>query len=314
MGNDEVRVVCEAAVPADAVLEAIKRELREFNRAANPEYWALRGLPENEPQPLHVVAYDASGAVAGGLIATTCFAWLDIDIMSVREKDRRRGIGRRLVAAAEKEALRRGCRYASVDTMSFQAPTFYEQLGYEVAGTFADRDGHGHTKYFFTKTLGRDGPRAAERAPVTIVRAGPERRALAEHAVRAVHGRAEIDDAALAAYVADPACVLLAAVAEGRAVGSVNGYALRHPHRRESQFLLYELDVVPEWRGRGVGTALVGAFTDTARDAGASEVWVLTNASNAAAMAAYRRCGLRRIHGDDAMLRLALAPPRAPEA
>jgi GNAT superfamily N-acetyltransferase len=147
-----VRIVAETA--AEPVLEAIRAQLRAFNREANPAFYALRDLPENAPRALHVVAYDAAGGVAGGLIGSTCLDWLDIDILAVRAGDRGRGIGRRIVRAAEAEAVARGCRYAAVDTADFQAPGFYGKLGYAVAGKFEDRDGLGHAKWFFTRRIG----------------------------------------------------------------------------------------------------------------------------------------------------------------
>ena len=149
----EVRIVTHPGAAAEPDLEAIRSELRAFNRAANPAYFALRDLPANGPRALHVVAYDAAGGIAGGLIGSTCLAWLDIEILAVRAGERRRGIGRRLVRAAESEAVLRGCRYAALDTTDFQAPGFYERLGYAVAGTFEHRVGEGHTKFFFTRTL-----------------------------------------------------------------------------------------------------------------------------------------------------------------
>ena len=36
---------------------------------------------------------------------------------------------------AEREAIRRGCRGAWLDTYSFQARGFYERLGYTIFGT-----------------------------------------------------------------------------------------------------------------------------------------------------------------------------------
>lgn len=153
MSDRTPRIVAEPTVARDDVLEAIRRELRAFNRAANPAFFSLRDLPENAPRPLHVVAYDADGAVSGGLLGETCLTWFDIDIVAVRECDRRRGLGSRLVRAAEAEAVARGCRWVSVDTMEYQAPAFYEKLGYSVVGRFEDRDGHGHAKYFLTRRI-----------------------------------------------------------------------------------------------------------------------------------------------------------------
>lgn len=50
--------------------------------------------------------------------------------------DRLRGqdVGTRMMAEAESEARRRRCRAIVLYTISFQAPGFYEKLGYRVFG------------------------------------------------------------------------------------------------------------------------------------------------------------------------------------
>ena len=142
--------------------------------------------------------------------------------------------------------------------------------------------------------------------PVTVFRAGPEHRLLARQAVKEVHGRGSFDEESLGAFLSDQSSYLLLAVEAGTVVGSLNGYALRHPQRKERQFLLYEIDVREGWRRQGIGKELVTTFVDTARRARAFEVWVPTNASNAAAMALYRACGLTQRNPDDVLFSLAL--------
>jgi GNAT superfamily N-acetyltransferase len=96
----------------------------------------------------------------------------------------------------------------------------------------------------------------------------------------------------VAEFLADSARYLLLATEQDRVLGSLNGYALRHLYRREPQFLLYEIDVRPECRNRGIRKALVESFM---------EVWVLTDEANPAALKMYTACGLRR-QGRDQML------------
>lgn len=142
--------------------------------------------------------------------------------------------------------------------------------------------------------------------PVMISRVSPSTVHLARQAIREIEKRPSIDEDALAVFLADPSCYLLVAVVDDQVVGSLRGYALRRLERPQPQFLLYELGVKEAWRGQGIGTGLVAAFIDEARAAGAFEVWVLTNESNPAAMAAYRKCGLERCNPDDVMLSLVL--------
>jgi ribosomal protein S18 acetylase RimI-like enzyme len=139
-----------------------------------------------------------------------------------------------------------------------------------------------------------------------IVRAGVAELKLAVEAVREVHEREPLDRAAVEEFLADSSHYLLLALEHGRVAGSLNGYALKHPDRREPAFFLYEIDVREECRNRGIGKALVNRFVAEARSAGAFEVWVLTNQSNGPAMTMYEHSGLSRPNGDDVMWELML--------
>ncbi len=137
----------------EEVQDAICEELRHFNIENNGVFLSARELPANAPRPLYVVARDPEGLLLGGLLAETQFAWMKLSIMAVVPATRRCGIGSRLLAAAEAEAVIRGCRYAYADTMDYQAPIFYQKLGYKLAGRLEDWDSHGHAKVFFVKSI-----------------------------------------------------------------------------------------------------------------------------------------------------------------
>jgi len=55
-----------------------------------------------------------------------------------------------LLAAAETEAKARGCARATLDTYSFQAPQFYQRLGYRIVAAVDDMPA-GHTHYTLVK-------------------------------------------------------------------------------------------------------------------------------------------------------------------
>jgi ribosomal protein S18 acetylase RimI-like enzyme len=57
-----------------------------------------------------------------------------------------------LMREAEAVARENGCTGIWLDTFSFQAPGFYEKLGYTVFGTLADYP-PGHSRFFLHKTL-----------------------------------------------------------------------------------------------------------------------------------------------------------------
>lgn len=57
-----------------------------------------------------------------------------------------------MVAAAEQEAIARGCKQAVLDTHSFQAPDFYPKLGYTLCGVMENYPA-GYQQLVFQKRL-----------------------------------------------------------------------------------------------------------------------------------------------------------------
>ena len=106
----------------------------------------------DEPMtPLNVYARER-GALVGGLCAQTFWDWLYVCQVWVHESRRGEGVGRRLMEAAETEARQRGCNHVYLDTISLQAPGFYEHLGYRIVGTLEDYP-PGERKLFMRKDL-----------------------------------------------------------------------------------------------------------------------------------------------------------------
>ena len=129
--------------PSKSELEYIRGELTAFNEQI---------VGSDNHTALHLVEYDESGAIVGGLVGGTYWGWLYIDILWVREDRRRTGIGSRLLAAAEEQARARGCHHVHVDTMSWQAPLFYQKHGYKLIGTLPDIP-KGNQKHLLFKQL-----------------------------------------------------------------------------------------------------------------------------------------------------------------
>jgi RimJ/RimL family protein N-acetyltransferase len=77
----------------------------------------------------------------------------------------------------------------------------------------------------------------------------------------------------------------MVAVADGRVVGMIRTKVSRHG------FGEFGMLVDREWRGRGVGSALIQATIDWARDQGLHKLCLEVFPHNAAAIALYRRCG-----------------------
>lgn len=93
-----------------------------------------------------------AGQVVGGLLSSTSYSWLHVDVLFIPEERRGEGLGRKLLALAESEARRRGCTASWLDTFSFQARGFYEKMGYAVFGELADYP-PGQGRFFLKKDI-----------------------------------------------------------------------------------------------------------------------------------------------------------------
>jgi ribosomal protein S18 acetylase RimI-like enzyme len=101
--------------------------------------------------------------------------------------------------------------------------------------------------------------------------------------------------AATAKFLASEGHHLLVAVDRaGDPVGFVSGVETTHPDKGTEMFL-YELSVSEAHRKQGVGTTLVGALAELARERGCYGMWVGTEPDNAAALATYRAAGAARL-------------------
>jgi GNAT superfamily N-acetyltransferase len=134
-----------------AFREAVDRQIKAFNDAVSEPHRLVR---KSGVRPLDIVVRDEQDRPLGGLVGNTYWDWLEIDDLWLPEALRGRGLGRELMAAAEAEAVVRGCSRAWVRTFSFQAREFYERLGYWVVGQLEDYP-PGQTFYWLRKELSK---------------------------------------------------------------------------------------------------------------------------------------------------------------
>ena len=129
--------------PSEKETEQIRKSLFKFNAGK---------VGDDGHTPLNIVEYDSDGNLIGGILGGTYWGWMYVDILWVREDHRKKGIGSKLLSAAEKEAKSRGCHHVHLDTMSWQAPEFYKKHGYTVIGILPDIPSR-NQKYLLMKEL-----------------------------------------------------------------------------------------------------------------------------------------------------------------
>ncbi|MCA9507182.1 MAG: GNAT family N-acetyltransferase [Myxococcales bacterium] len=98
------------------------------------------------------MAFDENRKIIGGLILFAEKQSIFIYILWVYKNHRGRGIGSKLMRAAEKEGRQRGVAYSTTDTLAFQAANFCQKLGYHEIGIMKDYI-EGHDRIFFRKLL-----------------------------------------------------------------------------------------------------------------------------------------------------------------
>lgn len=130
--------------------DGLEKDVNEIH--AMLKAYNLQHREPSEDVPIGVFYENEDGQKKGGLIGETFGNWLCIKYLFVSEELRGKGIGKQILKAAEEEARRRGCKYVFVDTFSFQAPLFYQKMGYQEAFVLNEYPYTGK-RYYYTKEL-----------------------------------------------------------------------------------------------------------------------------------------------------------------
>ena len=91
-----------------------------------------RFAPLHEVRRLSCFARMAPDKVVGGAVGRRWGVCCELQQLWVNPEYRRRGIGSQLIHEFERVAINRGCRTCYLETFSFQAPSLYLSLGYQV--------------------------------------------------------------------------------------------------------------------------------------------------------------------------------------
>src|SRR5262249_23751899 len=98
--------------------QAVMEGLKSFNAGI---------IGRDHPRKLAVIVRDGDGQVVAGVLGETKWDWMYIGWLWVEESYRMKGIGKRLMQHAEREAKAMGCHHAHLTTLDFQAKAFYEK-------------------------------------------------------------------------------------------------------------------------------------------------------------------------------------------
>lgn len=130
--------------PEQADYQIILTAIVSYNDAAT-------GLSGYEPIAILIRDADREETI-GGLWGKVSYDWLFVELLIVPEPLRRQKLGTQLMNAAEQLARERNCVGVWLDTFEFQAPAFYQSLGYEVFGQLPNHP-RGSARYFLRKML-----------------------------------------------------------------------------------------------------------------------------------------------------------------
>ena len=90
--------------------------------------------------------------IFAGLSGWTWAQACEIRILWVHANLRGQGYGKRLMEMAEREARSRGCKVIYLNSYGFQAPEFYQKLGFEIFAQLEDFP-PGQAQYHLVKRL-----------------------------------------------------------------------------------------------------------------------------------------------------------------
>jgi GNAT superfamily N-acetyltransferase len=132
--------------PTPEQVQSMEDRIYEFNSS-------VTGIADGEG--LAIFVRDERGQIVAGLCGHTWGGYCEIRQFWVEQSQRGRGVGSKLLRAAEEEARRRGCTQIFLMTFSFQAPGFYAKRGFETLAMVDDYP-RGHQNLLLRKRLRAD--------------------------------------------------------------------------------------------------------------------------------------------------------------
>ena len=146
--TDEVTPLIVLSEPTPEDIVALEDGLYGFNVAAT-------GVDDG--RYLSIFLKRSDGTIYGGLHGHSWAGVCEIKTLWIADSERGKGLGSRLLAAAEQEARLRGCHVIHLASFTFQAPDFYEKHGFQRLARLEDFP-RGHANVLLVKTLTPEAP------------------------------------------------------------------------------------------------------------------------------------------------------------
>lgn len=143
---DNLKLISKDAEPAPEDKKVIRKGMLAYH--------ASKGHKRKEVDDYFSIVIKTTNAkTVGGIVVSFRWGAMHIETLWIDEALRNKGWGKRLIEEAEKEAVRRKCHLSYTDTFSWQAPQFYEKLGYTLFGKLHDYP-RGNALSYYVKRLG----------------------------------------------------------------------------------------------------------------------------------------------------------------
>jgi ribosomal protein S18 acetylase RimI-like enzyme len=149
---EEIRIRAATAADVPAIVDIVDRAYRHYIvRIGKPPGPMLDDYLARVSEDLVWVLQDGP-AIAGILVLLTAPEYLLLDNIAIAPERQGRGLGRRLLAFAESEALRRGYREIRLYTHQtmIENQRLYASIGYEETGRGSEA---GYDRVFMRKPL-----------------------------------------------------------------------------------------------------------------------------------------------------------------
>ena len=133
-----------------------------------------------------------------------------------------------------------------------------------------------------------------------IRRLGPGDERLAVRTVRTLkQAQARIDEEAMRRFLARGENCLIVATVEDSPVGFLLAYFLDRVDTERIMAFFYEIEVLPDYRRRGIARAMIDRLRAICVKYGAAKLWVQTTRENTAAVSLYLATGAAEVEQGD---------------